>query len=244
MDLKKKILIVIASCAVLCAGTFVIIYSMFAKLEAQFIEESRMHALIGSRVSSTMLYVLYMSGAFKGDVASPVYEKTAGTTEIFKTTNDELFQKHLQKIAELSLVDSDVSFVIMTDQNGLVHVSTRKKGSKKTIGGKFSVDNIKNKFITEDPEIKNLIAFRGSGTISMHEKAYNGENACIIAAPILLKDRHWGSFIIGLSMARSDAMKNQMILLIVAFMFVILSITILAVLAVIPRRYLPGDMRP
>ena len=58
-----------------------------------------------------------------------------------------------------------------------------------------------------------------------------------VGAPIRLYGKQWGSFIIGVNLVQIEAIKDQMLALIIITMSVILILTNLVILAIIPRRY-------
>ena len=62
------------------------------------------------------------------------------------------------------------------------------------------------------------------------------------AAPIRVGGKHWGAFRVGLSMERIDDINNQMIILVTMSLLVILSVTMLILFLVIPRKLYDTDL--
>ena len=90
----------------------------------------------------------------------------------------------------------------------------------------------------DKPEIKEILKYRGDGTVKYLYTRDTGEMMWNIGAPVQLRDKHWGAFLVGISLHRVDIIKNQMIIITVTIMIIILSFTLLMILAVIPQKYL------
>ncbi len=244
MDLKKKIIVIISFCIILSAGSFIIINSMFDKIEEQLEKKCSIAALIGSRIMTDMMDFMVRSNLLtEKQLFDTNYKRITGTNLAkFSTEYDDVFDGNIQKIEDEFLEDNDVIYAILIDKNGYVPTHNTRFSKPETGNRKYDLmySRTKRNFATNE-SIRNALNFRGQGTIKMLYYRDTGETIWNIGAPVRYKGNHWGVFLVGVSLSRVEAIKNQMVILIVTIMFVILSLTMLAILAVIPKKYLPDD---
>lgn len=245
MDLKKKILVIIGFCIILSSGSFIIINSMFSKIEDQLFQKCRMEALIGARVMSDMMEFMLMRKLLtEAEIMDTDYVRIPGSNPPkYSTRYDKVFDANIQRIEDEFLFDSDVNYAILIDRNGYVptHNSKYSKPQGPDVKQNIMFSRSKRNFGT-DSGIREALQYRGYGTVKMLYSRDTSETIWNIGAPVRVRGQHWGAFLIGVSLQRIEAIKNQMVILIVTLMFVILSLTMLAILAVIPRKYLPEDL--
>ncbi|MCU0849106.1 MAG: HAMP domain-containing protein [Spirochaetes bacterium] len=240
MDLKKKIILIVSFCLFLCIGAFIIISSLFDNIERQLLEKCRIEAHIGAAVMTELMELMIQRNLLtENDIFDTNYVPIPGTRPTkYHTRYDLIFDQFIQKIEDEFLLDPDVVFSILIDKNGYVptHNTRFSQSETKNYARDINFSRSKRNF-ADSPAIKTALLYRGEGTVKLYYVRDTGEMMWNIGAPVKVKGKHWGAFLIGVSLQRIEAIKNQMVILIITVMFVILSLTMLAILAVIPRKY-------
>ncbi|MBN2160438.1 MAG: hypothetical protein JW807_13675 [Spirochaetes bacterium] len=241
MDLKKKIIIIVTMCLVLSVGAILIITKIFEKTEDQLLQKCRIEALIGSEVMNTFMELMVFTNQLSpAQVMDTNYIEIEGISpKKYRTQYDAIFDATIQKFEDEFLNDEDVVFSILIDKNGYVptHNSKYSKPPSKNVQENLYYSRSKRNFATK-PEIKEILKYRGNGTIKYLYHRDTGELMWNIGTPVKFRDNHWGAFLIGISLHRVDIIKNQMIIITVTIMIIILSFTLLMILAIIPAKFL------
>lgn len=241
MNLKKKIIIIIVFCIVLSVGAIVIIIKIFDKIEDQLLQKCRIEALIGAKVMNTFMeLMMYTNQLTFAQLMDANYIEIQGTNpKKYTTQYDALFDRTIQKFEDEFLNDEDVVFSILIDRNG--YVPTHNSKYSRPLGS----DKEKNLYYSrskrnfaDSPEIKQVLKYQGKSTVKYLYRRDTGEIMWDIGSPIFLRDKYWGAFLVGISLHRIDIIKNQMVIITVTLMIIILSFTLLIILAVIPQKYL------
>lgn len=241
MDLKKKIIAIIILCMFLSAGTILIIHGVFERTEDQLLQKCRIEALVGAKVMHTFMELMIHTNQLTPDqLLKEEYTEIRGTSpKKYTTAYDAVFDRYIQGFEDEFLKDEDVVFALIIDRKGYVP----------THNSKFALppdkDPVKNRMFSRSKrnyadkrEIREVLKYTGSGTVRYLYHRDTGELMWNIGAPVHLRDRHWGAFLVGISLHRIDMIKNQMIIITVTLMIIILSFTLLVILAVIPMKYL------
>jgi hypothetical protein len=245
MTLKFKIMLILGLCTIISIGSFFIISKIFDNLESQLLEKCDIEARMGARVmSETMNLMIDARLLSESDLFDVNYAPMPGTNpQKYRTRYDALFDKYFQKTLDEFLHDPDVDFAVPADKNGYVPTHNSKYSLPESDDPAQNIHyNRSKRNYSQYPGIKQAILFRGPGTIKTYYDRDTGEKMLNIAAPIKVKDKHWGSFIVGISLLRLTAIKNQMTILIATFMFVIISLTILILIAIMPRKIFSTDL--
>ncbi|HOT44769.1 MAG TPA: hypothetical protein PLM53_07305 [Spirochaetota bacterium] len=241
MDLKKKLIIIIGLCLILSVGSIVIITKVFDKTEEQLLQKCRIEALVGSKVMNTFMELMVHTNQLTADqITDTNYVPIPGTDpQKYTTKYDAVFDKYIQKFEDEFLNDEDVVFSILIDKNGYVptHNSKYSRPEGKDHNLNLFYSRSKRNFAT-NLEIKQVLQYRGPGTVKYLYERDTGESMWDIGAPVQFRDSHWGAFLVGISLHRIDIIKNQMVIITVTIMIIILSFTLLVILAVIPQKYL------
>lgn len=241
MNLTKKILIIVAFCIILSVGAVIIIAKIFDKTEEQLLQKCRIESLIGSKVMETFMELMIHTNQVTVDqLMDTKYEWIEGTNpKKFRTPYDQIFDNTIQKCEDEFLNDEDVIFSILIDRNGYVptHNSKYSKPLQASSEENLYYSRSKRNF-ADKPEIQEILKYRGDGTVKYLYTRDTGEMMWDIGAPLQLRGRHWGAFLVGISLHRVDIIKNQMIIITVTIMIIIMSFTLLMILAVIPQKYL------
>ena len=241
MNLRNKVIIIIALCLILSVGAVVIINKIFDKTEDQLLRKCQIEALVGSRVMSTFMEMLIQTNQLTFEqIMDTEYVPIPGTDPIKYTTKyDSIFDQTIQRVEDEFLNDEDVVFAILFDRNGYVptHNSkySRPEGKDRSLNLNYSRSK---RNYANTPEIREVLKYRGDGTVKYLYTRDTGEPIWNIGAPVMLRGKFWGAFLIGISLHRVDIIKNQMVIITVTIMIIILSFTLLILLAVIPQKYL------
>jgi len=130
-----------------------------------------------------------------------------------------------------------VDYAILIDKNG--YVPTHNSRYSQPMTGDLAQDlthsRTKRNFANA-PAIKGALKYNGNDTIKLLYHRDTGEIMWNIGAPVRLRNKHWGAFLIGVTLDRITIIKNQMLILIIVIMFAIISLALLAGLAVMPRK--------
>ncbi|MBN1497341.1 MAG: hypothetical protein JXA07_11265 [Spirochaetes bacterium] len=243
MSLRRKIIMAIAFSLFSCLGSYLIITKIFSNLENQLYEKCRIEAMTGARAMSEIMYLMINKNMLtKEDVFDTNYIEIPGTNpKKYRTRYNVIFDRWIQDIQDQYLLDTEVEFAVLMDKNGYVPVHNKKYSQPLT--GNYARDVIysrsKRNFYSYEG-IKKILDYNGD---SAHRERYNrdtGEVLWNIGAPVRLYGTRWGSFIIGVNLVKIDAIKNQMLLLIIITMSIILVLTNLVILMMIPKKITPA----
>lgn len=244
MSLKYKIMIVLGLCFLLCLSSYFIIARMFENIENQLFEKCRIEALIGSRVMSEAIELMIETRLIsEGDAFDTAYIEIPGTNpKKYTTRYDAVFEKNLQRVIDEFLQDPDVTYAVIVDKNGYAPTHNSVYAKKPTADPSQNLKLSRSKRIFDDPVGLKAARFNGDGTIKQLYYRDTGETIWDISAPVRVRDRHWGAFRVGIQLNRIDEIKNQMIILIGMSLLVILSVTMLMLFLIIPRKIYESDL--
>jgi hypothetical protein len=240
MSLRRKIILAIAFSLISCLGSYLIISKIFSNLENQLYEKCRIEAMTGARAMSEIMYQMVRYNMVTKDALFDInYIEIPGSNpKKYHTRYDIAFEQWMQGVEDQFLLDSDVEFAVLMDVNGYVPIHNAKYSRPQT--GNYAKDVLysRSKRIYSSYEgIKRILAYSGDSSIKGLYHRDTGEIIWNVGAPVRLYGKQWGSFIIGVNLVQIDAIKNQMLALIIITMSVILILTNLVILAIIPRRY-------
>ena len=245
MNFKNKVIIIIAFCVLVSFGAYFIIREMFSHVEDQLLEKCKIEALVGSKVMSEVMEIVISKNILtEYDIFDTNYIEIIGTNpKKYHTRYDRAFDTFIQKMQDEFLSDPDVDFAVLIDKNGYVPTHNSKYSRPETGDQKKDLmySRTKRNF-SSAPAIKKALQYTGPGTEKLMYYRDTGEVMWMIGCPTIVRGKHWGAFLIGVSLQRIDDIKNQMMILIITVLFVILSLTMLSILAVIPRKLLPTDL--
>lgn len=239
MNFKNKVALIFGLCIVLCVGSYFIISLIFEKLEDQLFEKARIEALTGARTMSSLLeFMLDRRILTEKQIFDTRYRLIPGTKpKKYHTLYDTIFDRYILKIEDEYLRDPDIDYAILIDRNGYVPTHNSRYSKPVTGDLKHDLANSRSKRIFGDtPGIKEALKYNGDETIRVLYNRDTGEKMWNVGAPVFVKKRHWGAFLIGVSLQRVTVIKNQMLILIIVTMFAIISLSLLAGLAVMPRK--------
>jgi hypothetical protein len=240
MSLRRKIILAIAFSLISCLGSYLIISKIFSNLENQLYEKCRIEAMTGARTMSEMVYYMVKQNMLTKDaIFDTNYIEVPGSNpKKYHTRYDMVFEKWMQGILDQFLLDSDVEFAVLMDANGYAPVHNGKYSLPQS--GNYAKDVLysrSKRLYSAFEGIKRILAYDGDSSIKELYHRDTGETIWNVGAPIRLYGKQWGSFIIGVNLVQIEAIKDQMLALIIITMSVILILTNLVILAIIPRRY-------
>lgn len=245
MKFKHKVLLIIGLCVTLSIGSFFIIRFMFDSLENQLLEKCQIESALGARMMSDVLeFIISANILNEQDIFDTNYIEIPNTNpKKFTTRYDRVIEKYIQRIEDEFLKDTDIDFAVLIDKNGYVPVHNTKYAHPQT--GNYNVDLVKSRTkrnFSYNPSIKQVLDSRGNETIRILYYRDTGETMWLVGTPVRVRNRHWGSFLIGVNLVRIDVIKNQMTIITVTVMFMILSMSLLAIIGIIPRKFLASDL--
>ncbi|MBN1497345.1 MAG: hypothetical protein JXA07_11285 [Spirochaetes bacterium] len=244
MNLRNKIIIIITFCIILSVGSIVIINRIFDKTEDQLLRKCQIEALVGAKVMSTFMEMLIHTNTLTYEqIMDTNYREIPGSNpKKYNTQYDAVFDQTIQKFEDEFLNDEDVVFAILFDRNGYVPTHNSKYSRPEGKNRELNLNYSRSKrMYANTPEIREILKYRGSGTVRYLYTRDTGEPIWNIGAPVWLRGECWGAFLIGISLHRIDIIKNQMVIITVTIMIIILSFTLLILLSVIPQKYLVAD---
>jgi hypothetical protein len=248
MNFKNKITLILTFSFILILGSYFIISSIFNNLENSLFEKCRLDASTGAEImSQTMILMIDSKMISEKNIFDTNYIAIKDTKPIkYHTKYDTLFDKYLTKTEDAFLKDKDLIYAILIDKNAYIPTHNSKYSK---VDSKHPLLNRTKRIFKESKAIKIAAEWNGSdkqyalnnnliiknNTIRILYSRDTGESIWNISSPVYLNGKHWGSFLIGVSMKGVNIIKNQMIIMIIIILAVIISLTMLAGLSVMPR---------
>jgi len=240
MDIKQKIVIIFGVCLILCVGAFLIITNLFQHIEDQLLERCRIEAKIGAKgVSEILEFTISRNIIRESDLFDRTYLEIPDTMpKLYTTKYDTLFAQYIQKYQDEFLrVDKDLVYSAVVDINGYAptHNTNYSQPPSKDVQYNIRYSRAKRKF--DDAVGLRAARYGGSATIEQFYARDTGELIWDIASPVKIREKHWGAFREGVSMSSIQDLKNHMFLMIVMTVFIIISITMLILFLIIPKKF-------
>ncbi|TAL36767.1 MAG: HAMP domain-containing protein [Spirochaetes bacterium] len=244
MNLKYKIMTVLGLCGLLCISSYLIIAKMFDNIESQLYEKCRVEARVGAHVMGAFMDELLDARTLtEADLFDTTYVEIPGTApKKYTTRYDKLLEKLIQKTLDQFLADPDLTYAVLVDVNGYAPTHNSKYSGLPTADPLQNIRMSRGKRIFDDPT--GIRAARHNDEEPIRQLYYQDTGKVIwdIAASVTVKGRHWGAVRTGVSLERIDEIKNQMIILVGMSLLVILSITMLMLFLIIPRKLYDTDL--
>jgi hypothetical protein len=245
MKFKHKVLLIIGLCITLSIGSFFIIRFMFDSLENQLYEKCQIEAMLGSRVAGDVMEFMVTRGVVsETDFLDVKYiEIPKSNPKRYNTRYDRQIETYIQRIQDEFLRDVDIDFAVLIDKNGYVPVHNAKYSQAPT--GNYRIDLVKSRskrIFSDNPSIKKALEYAGNDTVRLLYYRDTGETMWLVGSPVTLRNNRWGFFLLGVSLQRIEVIKNQMTIITVTVMFMILSMALLAIIGIIPRKLLAADL--
>lgn len=244
MNLKYRIMIILGLCFILCISSYILIARMFDNMENQLFEKCRVDARIGARMMGEAITLMINTKTLSERAAFEfAYVPLEGTNpRKYTTGHDEVFDRYIQPIIDAFLLDRDIGYAIPVDRNGYAPTHNSIYAKPASPDPALALRSSRAKRIYDDTAGLKAARYEGDGVLQQFYAQDTGDTMWDFAAPIRVGERHWGAFRVGLSMERIDEINNQMIILVTMSLLVILSVTMLILFLVIPRKLYDTDL--
>lgn len=245
MNVKHKISMIFSVALLLSIGAYFVISNIFKNMERQLLDKCRIEAYIGAESVSKMMELMIIGNIIREqDLFDTNYIEILGSNpKRYTTKYDAILDKHIQKFQDNFLIhDPDVVYSVIVDRNGYAPTHNTTYSQPPTNDIAFNLKFSRSKRIFDDPVGLKAARHNGPTTIEQFYPRDTGEYIWDIAAPIKVNNKHWGSFRIGVSLQRIEEIKNNMLLIIVMTIFIIVSITLLTLLMILPRKLFESDL--
>lgn len=244
MNVKQKMAVILSISLLLCLGSYLIISNIFNNIELQLLDKCRMEAQIGAKSISKMMKLLIAANIIReNDLFDTNYVEIPGSfPKRFRTKYDEILDKHIQKYQDqFLLLDKDLVYSLIVDRNGYAptHNTTYSQPPSSDVTFNMKFSRSKRKF--DDTVGLKAARFNGTGTIEQFYARDTGEYIWDITSAVMVNDKHWGAFRVGVSLKRIEELKNNMLLIIVMTIFIIVSMTLLMLFLIIPKKLFETD---
>lgn len=222
LGLKISILLAMVMLILILPVAIWIIYIQTKSLEELTLEEARLAASSGAQMYGLILDDAIESGLLSTeDVFDVQYQEILGynwgSIPKFHTRYDFFTDKAAVIFQDNMLQNSDFIYAVGQDVNGYVPTHNSKYQSLLTgEPGKDKAGN-RTKRIFNDEVAQNA----GKNTESGLKQVYRndlGKIAWDVSSPMYIKGKHWGCFRIGVSVARIEAKKRSLFLLLGALL--------------------------
>ncbi len=245
MNVKNKMALILSISLLLCLGSYIIISNIFENIERQLLEKCRIEAQLGAKTISKFMDLLLSTNIIKiEDLFDTEYlEIKDSSPKRYRTRYDEILDKHIHRYQDNFLtLDRDLVYAVLVDKNGYAptHNTTYSQPPSGDTAFNLKFSRSKRKF--DDPVGIRAAQFSGTGTIEQLYPRDTGEYIWDIASPVMVQNTHWGAFRVGVSLKSISEVKNNMLLIIVMTIFTIVSLTLLMLFLIIPRRLLETDL--
>jgi len=245
MNVKQKMAVILSISLLLCLGSYLIIKNIFESIEQQLLDKCRIEAQIGAKSISKMMKLMISANILReNDLFDTNYVEIPGSIpKRYRTKYDEILDKNIQVYQDQYLMlDKDLVYSLIVDRNGYAptHNTTYSQPPTNDVAFNMKYSRSKRKF--DDAVGLKAAQFAGTGTIEQFYPRDTGEYIWDIASPVIVAGKHWGAFRVGVSLKRIDDLKNNMLLIIVMTIFIIVSLTLLMLFLIIPRKLLETDL--
>jgi len=245
MNVKQKMSVILSISLLLCLGSYFIISNIFGSIELQLLDKCRIESQLGAKAVTKIMKLLIEARMIsEHDLFDTNYREIPGSNpKRFTTRYDDILDRHIQKFQDhFLIVDTDLVYSVLVDRNGYAptHNSTFSQPPTNDTAFNLKFSRSKRKF--DDPVGLKAAQYNGSKTIEQFYPRDTGEYIWDIASAVSINEKHWGAFRVGVSLKRIDELKNNMLLIIVMTIFIIVSLTLLMLFLIIPRKLFETDL--
>jgi hypothetical protein len=226
------------------AAAVLITYNQTRQMEEMAMEKARLAATTGARQFGDVLDAAIDSGQLTvADVFDQGYQEIKGwdfgTKPKFHTRFDSFCDRAVMVFQDKILDNEEYVYSVGLDVNG--YVPTHNSIYQKPMTGDREKDLVgnrtKRKFYNNPTEVnraKNLEPF----LLQVYHRD-TGETMWDASAPIWVKGKHWGAFVLGVSMAKLDARRRGLIFTLVGSFAVFAVATLAAIYLMLRRAMVP-----
>lgn len=229
--------------ALMAGAATVITVGQVRQMEEAAIDKARLTATMAARQYGDMFDAAIDSGLLTvNDVFDTNYQEIKGWNWAgkprFHTRYDSLTDRAVLVFQDKILEHDEYVYAVGLDVNG--YVPTHNTVAQRPLDGsdKDALQNrTKRLFYSNPTEVnraKNLEPF----LLQVYHRD-TGETMWDASAPIWVKGKHWGAFVLGVSMKKIDARKQALLVTLVGAFAVFAAVTLLAVFLLVRRAMRP-----
>ncbi len=237
LSVKIVGILIIVMIIIMSAFTVYFVNWRSETMRAEILAKGRILAISGAASMTTVLNRAVAEGKFKvEEILDSNYIPIPGSNPPkFNTKYDAYLEKIIPAIEDSFLKDDEIAYAALLDRNGYAPAHNSKFSLPQT--GDIEKDKAfsRSKRIFNDPvglaSVKNVGEF-----LKQDYQRDTGEVMWDFSAPVYVKDKHWGAFRVGFSMAKTEkriAELRSHIITAMLLMLVISSLTIIAVVSLL-----------
>ncbi len=243
LSIKIVGVLILVMIVIMSIFTLYFIKSRSANIESELLARGRIEALTGAKLMEQILEEAIASGRFsKEDIFDERYQPIPNTDpQKYHTRYDAYLDKTILELEDEFLKDEQVVFAVLVDRNG--YLPTHNSKYSKPLTGDKEKDKVGNRTKRLFNDEVGITAARNQQELLKQVYARDtGEMMWDISAPVFVQGKHWGSFRIGFSMAKTVQKIAELRMQIIGAMLLMLIITSLTIMFVVTLLVRPLNM--
>jgi HAMP domain-containing protein len=221
-------------------GTVMLAKEQFLRLDAQYKTQAKFESMVAAKAVGKLIEEAIDNNVLGATDAFDTNYQQYGAFEPpkYHTKYDTYMDKALLALQDEMLKNPSVVFAVTVDKNG--YLPTHNSKYQQPLTGDKDKDKVGNrtKRIFNDPT--GLAAAKNTqpGFIQVYKRD-TGETMWDVSTPIMVKDKQWGNFRVGLSIVALKEAKSTMLMHLLISMAVILAVTSLLIHYTVHRTLQP-----
>ncbi len=211
-------------------GTIVLAREQFLRLDAQYKSQAKFESMVAAKAVGKLFEEAVNNNAMTTADAFDTNYQQYGSFEPAKyhTKYDSYADKALLGLQDEMLKNPSVVFAVTVDKNG--YLPTHNSKYQQAITGDKVKDKVGNRTKRIFNDETGLAAAQNTqpGFIQVYKRD-TGETMWDVSSPIMVKDKQWGNFRIGLSIAALNKAKTTVLIHLLISMAVIIAVTSLLI---------------
>ncbi|MBU0486769.1 MAG: SpoIIE family protein phosphatase [Bacteroidetes bacterium] len=229
--------------------TFYIVHDRTKDLEKRILTKGIVSAQTGAEFAGHLLELIIDNGIYTRneifdtrlvpidlpDALVEKYNQTANGRDLaplkkyhYETMLDVYLDNNILPLQEIFMLDKEVIFAVLTDQNGYIPTHNIKYSRPLTGDYEFDLANNRSKRLFNDSVGSAAAKNETNKFLKQVYKRDTGELIWDISAPVFVKGEHWGAFRIGFSIERTYAemagLRNRLIVIMIVLMALVVII--------------------
>lgn len=211
-------------------GTVVLAREQFLRLDAQYKSQAQFESMVAAKAVGKLLEEAIDSNVLTAADAFDTNYQQFGSFEPakFHTRYDTYADKALLGVQDEMLKNPSVVYAVTVDKNG--YLPTHNTRYQQPITGDKAKDKVGNRTKRIFNDQTGLAAAQNTqpGFIQVYKRD-TGETMWDVSSPIMVKDKQWGNFRIGLSIEALNKAKTTVLVHLLISMAVIIVVTSLLI---------------
>jgi HAMP domain-containing protein len=240
ISFKVALFVNIILLVVIAGGAYFLISQQNTLLEEQYMADGKFMSMTGAKAISRIIEEAIDNGVFTvTDAFDTDYTVIANfDPPKYHTKYDSYTDKAFLALLDEYMKNPAILYAVAADING--YVPTHNSRYQQPITGDKEKDKVTNrtKVIFNDPVGIKSAKNQQEGFLQLYERN-TGETVWDISSPIIVKGKQWGNFRTGVSIANLQTAKRSNMINMIAVMFGILMIAVLAVFFIVKRTLQP-----